>query len=113
MEIEFISANLAKNCNSEKESIREWGDQNAKRIRQRLAELYAAETLADVSKLPPPRCHELRGNRAGQFAVYAKHPYRLIFQPAHNPVPLSKHGGIDLNKVVRIRILEVEDYHGK
>lgn len=112
MEIEFSSAKLAKVCNSEKESIREWGDQNARKIRQRLAELYAAETLADVSKLPPLRCHELKGNRAGQFAVDAKHPYRLIFQPAHNPVPRSKDGGIDLKKVVRIRVLEVEDYHG-
>lgn len=47
MEIVFTSRKMEKACNSERESIRMWGAENARRIRQRLAELAAAETLAN------------------------------------------------------------------
>jgi proteic killer suppression protein len=75
-------------------------------------ELRAADTLADISMLPPARCHGLSGDRAGQFAVDVQHPFRLIFEPAHDPVPRKKDGGIDHARVTAIRILEVTDYHG-
>ena len=75
-------------------------------------ELRAADTLADISTLPPARCHQLSGDRAGQFAVDVRHPFRLIFEPAHDPVPRKEDGGIDLPRVTAIRILEVTDYHG-
>ena len=75
-------------------------------------ELRAADTLADISTLPPARCHQLTGHRAGQFAVDVQHPFRLIFEPAHDPVPRKHDGGIDLTRVTAVRILEVTDYHG-
>lgn len=112
MEIVFASRKTEKACNSERESSKMWGAENARKIRQRLAELSAAENLSDVAKLPPARLHPLKGNRKGQFAVDVKHPFRLIFEPAHDPVPLKDDGGIDLIRVTRIRVLEVEDYHG-
>lgn len=83
----------------------------ASRLRQRLMELYAAETLADISHLPPARCHALTGNRAGQFAVDLGSNYRLIFRPDHAPVPRRDDGGIDLSQVTEICILEIADYH--
>jgi proteic killer suppression protein len=60
----------------------------------------------------PGRCHELRGGRAGTFAVSLDGPYRLILEPAHNPLPIKDDGGIDWSGIKRIRILEIEDYHG-
>lgn len=75
-------------------------------------ELKAADTLADISALPPARCHQLSGDRAGQFAVDVQHPFRLIFEPADDPVPRKEDGGIDLTRVRAIRILEVTDNHG-
>lgn len=75
-------------------------------------ELRAADTLADISTLPPARCHQLSGDRAGQFAVDVQHPFRLIFEPAHDPVARKDDGGIDLTRVTAVRILEVTDYHG-
>ena len=113
MEIVFRSPKLQKTCSIERESKRQWGDQNAKKIRRRLADLQAADTLADVSTLPPAKCHPLHGDRAGKFAVDVQQPYRLIFEPANAPVPRKKDGGIDLTKVTRVRILGVEDYHGR
>lgn len=113
MDIVFSSEKLRKIFNSDSQLRRKYGDRQAKRLQQRLFELYAAATLADVSHLPPPRCHALTGDRAGQFAVDVIYPYRLIFEPAHNPIPCLANGSIDRAHVTAIRILEVEDYHGK
>lgn len=113
MDIVFATRKLQKICNSDKKLRRKYGERQAKRIQQRLYELHAAETLADISHLPPPRCHALVGDRAGQFAVDVVYPFRLIFEPAHDPIPCSEDGSIDRSQVTAIRILEVnEDYHG-
>jgi len=109
MEIRFKSSRIQKSCNSERESVRAWGTLNARKLRQRLAELSAAETLEGMRKLPAARCHPLKGDRAGQFAVDLAHPYRLVFEPANNPVPKKNDGGIDLEKITSITILSVED----
>ena len=89
-----------------------WGRENARKVRQRLAELSAADTLAVAVKLPAARLHALKGDRKGQYAVDVKHPFRLIFEPAHDPIPTKDDGGVDLEKITRIRVLAVEDYHG-
>jgi proteic killer suppression protein len=74
--------------------------------------MAAASTLAVLGTLPQARCHELAGDRKGQLAVDLKHPYRLVFRPANNPVPLKPDGGLDWAKVTAVTILEVVDYHG-
>ena len=74
-------------------------------------ELQAAENLAVISHLPPARCHELVGNRAGQFSVDLKHPFRLLFEPDHDPVPQKADGAIDRTLVTAIIIVEIADTH--
>jgi len=101
---------MEKLFNSEKDMIRKYGPQ-AKKIKLRMAVLRAAANPAQVPKSPPDRCHELSVSRPGQFAVDLIHPYRLIFEPANDPVPRKADGGIDLVMVTKIRILSVEDYH--
>lgn len=83
----------------------------ARKLQQRLMELGAAPCLDDISKLPPPRCHQLKGNRTGQFSVDLDHPYRLIFIPANNPVPEKKDGSLDLARIDSIEIIAIEDTH--
>lgn len=108
--IVFATSKMEKVFNSDKELTRKHGEQ-VKKIRARMAVLRAAANLAQVPKVPPDRCHELSEGRAGQFAVDLVHPYRLIFEPADDPVPRKVDGGIDLAMVTKIRILSVEDYH--
>jgi proteic killer suppression protein len=45
------------------------------------------------------------------LAVYLDGPWRLIFEPANDPVPKKPDGGLDWTQVTVIRILEVRDYH--
>ncbi len=90
---------------------KELGDTMARKLQQRLMELSAADTLADISHLPPPRCHELTGNRAGQFSVDLVHPYRLLFIPADEPLPVLDGGGVDRSRVTEIEIVAIADTH--
>lgn len=98
-------------CLIEKKGIRHWGEPLAKKIRQKIKEFGAATNLGQISTLPPLRCHELKNNRAGQFAVVVSANMRIIFEPHHDPVPLLPDGGVDKSRVTGIRILEVTDYH--
>ncbi|MGD8453009.1 MAG: type II toxin-antitoxin system RelE/ParE family toxin [Phycisphaerae bacterium] len=111
MEVSFASRSMQKVCSIAKEAHRKWGSAVARRLQQRLMELRAAETLADISHLPPARCHELTGDRAGQISVDLAHPYRLIFVPDHDPVPQKPDGGLDRASVTKVLVLEVCDPH--
>jgi hypothetical protein len=63
-----------------------------------------------MRSLPQARCHELKGDRAGQLSVDLVHPYRLIFEPTV-PVPRKPDGGIDWKLVTAVTIIGVEDTH--
>ena len=84
----------------------------APHIMRRVSELGAAITLADTEKVVSARCHSLSGDRAGQIAVRLTRNMRLVFSPAHNPLPCKEDGGLDLNRVTEIVIEEIVDYHG-
>lgn len=81
------------------------------KLKQRMMELAAANSLTDISRLPPARCHELTGNRNGQLSVDLEHPYRLLFIPAHSPIPQRKEGGLDWTAVSEIEIIAITDTH--
>jgi proteic killer suppression protein len=82
----------------------------ARKLKRRMAELNAAEVLADISHLPPPRLHELK-NRNGVFSVNLEHPKRLLFISANDPIPRKGDGGIDLHLVDEIEVIAIEDTH--
>jgi proteic killer suppression protein len=111
MNIVFKNAKLEKVFNSEVELRKNYGNANGQTIMRRMSVLSAAQSLADISALPPERRHELTGARKGEFAIDLKHPFRLVIKPNHNPLPRKEDGGIDLKKVTDIIILDVEDYH--
>ena len=64
-----------------------------------------------VPVTPPERRHQLRRDRDEQYAVDLVHPYRLVFEPYHEPLPRRGDGGVDTDLVTAIRIVEVVDYH--
>ena len=111
MKIYFKTKKLEKICSKKKESVKAVGDKNSQRLLQRMMELKAADTLNDISNLPPTRCHELSGNRKRQFSVDINRNYRLLFIPANNPTPEKNDGGLDKNRITEIEIIEIEDTH--
>ena len=112
MEILFKTEGLGKDLTDEKRRIRKYGLEQARLLRLRLDQFRAADTLADIARLPGPRCHEYALNRKGQLSVDLRHPYRLIFESADDPVPRKLDGGLDWSGVRAVRILEIYDPHG-
>ncbi|BAZ69203.1 MAG: killer suppression protein [Pelatocladus maniniholoensis HA4357-MV3] len=110
MDIVFSNRKFEKECNNQRLLEKNHGTDRAKRIRRRLDNLRDANVLEDMRNLPG-RCHELLQDRAGQLSLDLDHPYRLIFEPADEPIPTKPDGGIDWNKVTVVRILGVEDTH--
>lgn len=112
MKVLFQDRKMEKICRDQSLLIRKYGPKRAGLLRLRLGALTNAENLEAMRWLPQARCHELVGDRAGTLAVDLDHPYRLIFEPANEPIPRKPDGGLDWTAVTSVRILAVEDYHG-
>jgi plasmid maintenance system killer protein len=111
MVIYFRTKRLQKICNNTNEAIKKLGPKMARKLQQRLMELKATSCLADISRVPPARCHLLTGDRDGQLSVDLVHPYRLLFIPANDPIPVTQDGGLDWSNITEIEIVEIDDTH--
>lgn len=112
MKIHFKTNKLIKICTIERECGKLYSDKIVfKKIYQRLLEFRAASHLGEISRLPPMRCHQLKHNRSGQFAVDLTGKLRLVFVPGHDHVPIGLDGEIDIKEITEITIIEICDYH--
>jgi plasmid maintenance system killer protein len=109
LEVSFDDPGLAEMCASEKELRKKCGMVRAKKIQQRLKDLRAVQSLADM-RLMPGRCHELRENLAGRLSLDLDHPYRLLFRPAEDTEP-GPGGGLDWTKITAVVVLSVTNTH--
>lgn len=112
MDIFFSTNRMSKACNSDKERVKSFGPEQAKRVGIRLDQMRASDCLQDF-KTVHPRCHQLTGDRNGQWSADLDGPYRLIFEIADDPVPIDERGIISLSEVRRVRIINVADTHTK
>ena len=111
LNIAFRTRKLEKAFNTAGALRRTYGAPMARAIETRVAFLEAAGNLSLVPTVPPCRRHQLAGDRDERFAVDLVHPYRLVFEPDHDPVPRKDDGGIDVARVTAIEVTEVIDYH--
>ena len=125
MIIKFKDRKFQEECNTHRLLERRYGKDQAKRIRRRLDDLQAATVLADLRSLPG-RCHELKGDRAGQLSLDLVHPDRLIFMPiadfqpddltpatsSIDEEPVSEETGPSLSQTALAKQSEHEDIPG-
>ena len=116
MELFWKSPALWAACNREPESVRSWGADGAAAVRRRLFDLQAAHDVAMLGLLPQARLRELAdapdGGSATRFEVSAGPSLRIIFEPADGHAARAG-GAADATRVTAIRILAVEDTHGR
>ncbi len=114
MVITFASGKLQKQLNEGKTLIKVHGPRRAKKLMVVMASLRAAPNLGVLAPpySPPNRCHELTGKLKGVLSVDLDHPYRLLFKPVNDPMPMKDEGGLDWSKVTEIEIQGVKDTHG-
>ena len=79
MIIKFRTKNLEKCFLQLSMAVREFGDQIGRKYIQRIKIIKATNNLDDLKKLPGLRCHPLKGDRIGQYAINLTGFYRLIF----------------------------------
>lgn len=106
MEIFAKTKKLANIINNRNLIQKYYGELTGK-INARLDEFAAARTLRDIPSTPPPRCHALKGNRDGQFAVTVSGNYRIVFEGYDKNDQLSD----DKDRITTVFILAIEDYH--
>jgi proteic killer suppression protein len=97
VELEFSSNRLAKAGVSFPEAVRLFGIPIGRKYIQRLAVLRAADKFTQIFGHRALRLHPLKGKRAGQYAITLTGNYRLIIEKVQED---------------KIRIIDVEDYHG-
>jgi len=110
MDIAFSDERLRRLCNDSRALRRRYGADGERKIRQRLDELLAAESLAVIRHLPAPRCEELKGARKRHLSVRLHGGFRLIFEP-QQPTVHKADGGLDWSATRAVRVLSIEDYH--
>jgi len=110
MKIFYKTKRLAKVLNSSKLIEKKYGG-SAKKIKMRLDDMDAVKNLKELMDLPG-RHHALSGDRKGQFACDLEHPFRLIYEPANEPLPIDDDtNALIYSQVTIVEIIEIKDYH--
>lgn len=109
MELTYKNDKLRKMCEEpkyNKELIKKYGIDVAKKLPQRIKELKAFDCLNDVPSTLPFRRHKLSGDLKEHFAVNINGQYRLIFRQKDNNIIIE-----DLKEIKEIEIMEVSKHY--
>ena len=79
MKIEYKNSKLEKICTNARDAEKAYGQVMAGKIQQRIDEISASASVEMMIRFKIGRCHPLKQNKKGQFAVDLIHPHRLIF----------------------------------
>lgn len=110
MKITFADKKFEKMVNDDRKMIMELGKFRAQKLRARLVQLSIANTLEEVRYLPG-KYHELVGDRKGQWTCDLDQPYRLIFIPHEDPIPINEHGQYIWVEIQGVEVIEIINYH--
>ena len=104
MRISYSTSRLEKILTNERLIKRHYTKQHI-RLRNRISELRAAVSLADIPSDPPPRRHKLTGSLKGCWGIDISRNFRIIIKPQGS---YDEH---DLNTITDCLIIDIEDYH--
>lgn len=98
MEVEYKNISLEKVCTNASVAKKKYGTEMAEKIHLRIDQIRAAASVEEMIQYGVGRCHPLRQNRQGQYAVDLVQPMRLVFNKKGNEIQIAC-------------ILEITDYH--
>ena len=110
MDIIVNNKKLRKILEDKSKIRKKYGTKMANKIMQRIDDIKSAENLEILMKLPENH-HPLTGDRKGQFACNLVQPYRLIYRPANDTLPIDDNGNLIYSEITLVEILEIVDYH--
>ena len=98
MDVVYKNDEIKQICTDFDYAKRKYGKIMAGKIQKRVAQIESADSIELMLELKWGRCHKLKGDREGQYALDLEHPYRLIFE-------LGKYC------FIVACIIEIVDYH--
>lgn len=79
MEVTFRTRKLEREYREYAKSVKAYGDKIARKYIGRINIIKAVKDIDELINLPGLKCHPLKGNRAGQYAIKMTGFCRLIF----------------------------------
>jgi len=110
MKLTYKTKKLEKKLTDDIELIKAYGT-SAKKIRQRILELKAAEHLGVIATLPALRLHPHKGKNKGLWSIDIHKNWRILFELDHEPIPKKEDGSIAIQEITIIKITSIEDPH--
>ena len=98
MEITYKTRRLERICTDAKTAERAYGREMAEQIHHRVDQITAADSVEMMIQFHIGRCHPLKQDRKGQYAVDLVHPYRMVFEKRGDSIQIAY-------------IIEIVDYH--
>ncbi len=98
MDVEYKNKSIEKVCTDASISGKKYGNDNAEKIQLRIDQIKAAESVEQMMQFHIGRCHPLKYDRKGQYAVDLIHPKRLVFTIKGTEIEIAN-------------IEEIIDYH--
>ncbi len=98
LHIIYKTRKIEKICTSAYEAEKRYSREMAEKIHMRMDQIRAAESVDEMQHFQIGRCHPLKGERQGQYAVDLVHPYRLVFEKIEDEIQIAN-------------IMEIVDYH--
>lgn len=109
MEITYKNQKLKQICEDKKynkELVKKYGADVAKKLPQRIKELKSFDSLNDVPTTLPYRRHKLTGKLKEYFTININNQYRLLFKQKENNMIIE-----DLRQIKDIEITEVSKHY--
>ena len=100
MHILYRTNKLERQCTDAREARRDYGQEMAVKLSQRIQELRAADSIDMLVQFRIGRCHALIGDLDGCFAMDLAQPYRLLFERAETD-----------DEIHIVRIVAIKNYH--
>lgn len=98
MLIQYKNRKIEMVCTDAYRAEKKHGKTMAEKLQLRIDQIAAAISVEMMIQYRIGRCHQLTGNRKGQYAVDLIHPYRLLFEKRETEVQIAY-------------VMEIVDYH--
>jgi len=90
LEIAFRTRKLEREYREYARAVKSYGPEVARRYIQRINIIKQAQDIEELKSLPALRCHSLRGNYRGEYAIKLTGFYRLIFTLKGNALEIAQ-----------------------
>ena len=98
MQVNYKNRHIEKICTNASVAAKKFDKRTVGLIQQRVDEIHAADSVEMLVQFGIGRCHQLVGDRKGQFAMDLVLPLRLVFEVIRDEIQIAE-------------IQEIVDYH--